>query len=444
MKITSKNYGDGSFVEIESAKIKDDYRIKMIRNNAITGLLAPSLMRLDNSLKLSFRVDGLTSLNDYLRREAFTGRVLEHFLRKLVELVSGMTRYLLYPDELVISMSGIYYSRALDEFMFMYVPGERESFSVKLKKLFEEMMLIYDHTDSKDVIYLYRIYSKLLQDNFTPRLFAGCLEKRDAENEAFILEDGRFVRGPDDGGYVEGDNFNAGNNNFVNNNFLNDTFSGTDKEEKRLNSEILDIAVPVAVVLLATVTLLIIFGFAAVKFCIVIGILFSVYIFLILKNNRDDDEIDSSMREYFEAAGEGEGGALVPRGTETDAETGAEIRTEIRAGVSEKEVAIREEKNSFLVISTLAKYQPYMLKEGLNHIGRSRDMDYSIPSEGISRAHAVLNLTGGELMIRDEGSTNGTFINNKRINTGVWTNIFCGCLIRLGTEEFFLTKNEAE
>jgi len=49
-------------------------------------------------------------------------------------------------------------------------------------------------------------------------------------------------------------------------------------------------------------------------------------------------------------------------------------------------------------------------------IGRKEDCDLRIPLAEVSRRHAQLTLKGGKLVLRDLGSANGTFVNNKRIN----------------------------
>lgn len=48
-------------------------------------------------------------------------------------------------------------------------------------------------------------------------------------------------------------------------------------------------------------------------------------------------------------------------------------------------------------------------------IGRSRDNDIVLDNPGVSSRHAVVETRGNTHMLVDKGSTNGTFINNKRI-----------------------------
>jgi pSer/pThr/pTyr-binding forkhead associated (FHA) protein len=51
-------------------------------------------------------------------------------------------------------------------------------------------------------------------------------------------------------------------------------------------------------------------------------------------------------------------------------------------------------------------------------IGRSAECDISIPVEEISRRHALVKPNASGLQVEDLGSSNGTYINNKRVQTG--------------------------
>jgi pSer/pThr/pTyr-binding forkhead associated (FHA) protein len=54
----------------------------------------------------------------------------------------------------------------------------------------------------------------------------------------------------------------------------------------------------------------------------------------------------------------------------------------------------------------------------------------------VSAVHAVLKVEGGQLMVRDENSNNGTVVNGNRLPPGLWTPVPNGSLLRLGPAEF--------
>lgn len=57
-------------------------------------------------------------------------------------------------------------------------------------------------------------------------------------------------------------------------------------------------------------------------------------------------------------------------------------------------------------------------------VGRGKDCDLRIVAEGISRQHLKITREGDKLMIEDLGSSNGTFINEERIQKVEFTTFF--------------------
>jgi pSer/pThr/pTyr-binding forkhead associated (FHA) protein len=68
-------------------------------------------------------------------------------------------------------------------------------------------------------------------------------------------------------------------------------------------------------------------------------------------------------------------------------------------------------------------------------IGRQQDSDIPVPAEEISRHHARLQVTAEGVLVEDMSSANGTFINDKRVQTGV---LKPGEELRLDTVRFML------
>lgn len=68
-------------------------------------------------------------------------------------------------------------------------------------------------------------------------------------------------------------------------------------------------------------------------------------------------------------------------------------------------------------------------------IGRHHECDISIPSEEISRRHAQVKPTAEGIMVEDLGSSNGTFINGQRVQSGLLKN---GDELRLDAIRFML------
>lgn len=72
---------------------------------------------------------------------------------------------------------------------------------------------------------------------------------------------------------------------------------------------------------------------------------------------------------------------------------------------------------------------------GPTTIGRAQECDISVPTEEISRRHAMVKPTQDGLAVEDLGSANGTYINGQRVQTGL---LKPGDELRLDTIRFLL------
>lgn len=57
------------------------------------------------------------------------------------------------------------------------------------------------------------------------------------------------------------------------------------------------------------------------------------------------------------------------------------------------------------------------LDEGAHILGRDPNADVFLNQRGVSRRHACLTISGGQAMIEDIGSKNGTFVGNQRVES---------------------------
>ena len=78
---------------------------------------------------------------------------------------------------------------------------------------------------------------------------------------------------------------------------------------------------------------------------------------------------------------------------------------------------------------------------GTMTVGRASECGISVPSEEISRQHAKLQVMPDGIAVEDLGSANGTFINDKRVHTGM---LKPGEELRLDTVRFMLVAPHLE
>ncbi len=113
------------------------------------------------------------------------------------------------------------------------------------------------------------------------------------------------------------------------------------------------------------------------------------------------------------------------------------------ATIDDEAVVLSEDRHPYLVIYTGNDSGcRYKLNSGFMTIGRSPEADISIEDERISRIHCVIKLLGHTITIEDKGSTNGTYVDARKISRA---QLLPGASLQLGHSIMKIEyKTEAE
>ncbi len=112
-------------------------------------------------------------------------------------------------------------------------------------------------------------------------------------------------------------------------------------------------------------------------------------------------------------------------------------RTEILAGMSQKPVVLK--KARFVVTAGRDEGKEIVLESPLVSIGTLPENSLVLTDPTVSRRHAVVEETSGGYILRDLGSTNGTFLEGARVREGY---LSTGSIIRLGQTEMIFSPLE--
>ncbi len=86
----------------------------------------------------------------------------------------------------------------------------------------------------------------------------------------------------------------------------------------------------------------------------------------------------------------------------------------------------------------------YPLNIGVTKVGRARECQVWLESDKVSRVHAELHRAADTLELIDLGSTNGTFLNDKRLQANLPHSLDVGDEIRFGDQVFKLNVDELD
>jgi len=81
---------------------------------------------------------------------------------------------------------------------------------------------------------------------------------------------------------------------------------------------------------------------------------------------------------------------------------------------------------------------PIDINEGIYRIGREPEVnEYCIPRPGISRNHASLSCENGVVRLKDMDSTNGTYVNQRRLQGMTAEELHYGDVVSFAGEEYY-------
>ena len=403
MMILSTNKGISRYFEVCDISLADNYEIKMLKENSLDHITSVDIREVDGDKSLMVKVDGMMTLSGRYSRRAPDINDIKSLMRDIRKCLVEMKNYLLSPGSLVINFKYILFDVEKELYRFIYVPGHTMSFRDQMKELFEEIMVIFDHKDREGVSYLYDLYSYFLRENFTPELFCKIV-KADEKCEVKKNSSGRET-------FYREESILVGDKSGVEEELIREIdipeIDDSKEESLAINKSMYMLA-SVATVVVAVV-LYIVFGIPSLKFSAVLFVSLSIYILVDVmhfKEKKETEEIDRIMAKQMEREIPDDNPIVInePKDEELDVDTSVLAMNRENETVS-KLVPLSDDGGEVI-----------LLIEGDTRIGRKKSLcDYCIDDSSVSRVHAIISKNDKVVRVRDAGSTNGTFINDRRI-----------------------------
>ena len=403
MMILSRNKGISNYYEVCDVELSGNYEEKMLIYNHMNYLPEAEIRTLDNNKSMYVKVDGFSPLSNIYGRCVPTMQDVMGLVGDIKNCIKEIREYLLNPACLVLNLKYILYDEQTRTHKFIYIPNTIRGFKDQIKQMFEEIMRIFDHKNRDGVVFLYEMYSRFLVDNFSPDIFCKVVEEFE----------GRFVEEKDN--VIEEDNSFFSDSDYT---YAEDDF----KEQKSFYM------LASAAAVITSIVLLIIFGPKSFKFSAVIIAALIIYIItdyyhLKSKERRPDiqiieegNEAEKTAVKHYEkkvaAQYDKRFDKQIDEQFEIHSEPAPDSWTDSTTVLSNDE----EEGVSKLIPCDEGSKDQIFLIEGETKIGRQTSVcDYCINEPSISRVHAIIEKIGNKLLIRDAGSTNGTYINDTRL-----------------------------
>lgn len=463
MEISLNSKGSKNVVEITGVPSRTSYEEKMLTFNQLNYIPPFSEIEIDGHKKFCFTIDGLVSLAEIFHRVHPGKAELIEMLNGLSACIAEMKQLLLNPSHLILSLQWIFFDQKRKHFLFLMVPGQEEDFPAQFKGLLEEMMKVFCHTNREEEVFLYEIYSKSLVDRFSPDyLFENlpawiCTNEKMLSEEKIKQEEASCKRA-EKNFLVERD---PQGKNVIPANELDQEIETTKIPRVYFYMGLGIFVLMVLGVILFSVVSLKVTGVAAAGY-----VIYVLAVYFQAKNRAEEQEIEQAFLDEKIKGKEGRirnenkvKGAVFAKDDICPKqeifskqenfpkqeifpkpESGGDRECSLALDANRNQEIIRKDEKSeyHLIPLNPDQAQEILLQRGRTILGRRRaDCDVVISVMGVSRKHAAIDVVEGRVYVTDLSSTNGTYVEDKKMPPNATWEIRHGNRIRFGGIEFY-------
>lgn len=414
-----------NYVKITSDNYTDDYCMKMLESNDITGFVGVSRCEINDCVYHMYNISGCQSLTACYEDKEIKYSEIVKLCEDILAGIRAMEEYMLDPDGAIFDKDYLFWNKEERVWKIVYNTNEAVPVRNRLKRVFEFILNRLDHTDPAAVMYGYGIYKRVCDDiipiesifNNASACFEGiknCDKNNEKERTCTDIS-------------IE-------TKSIINNRIIPEEVA----QDSEINFTIKHMLVPA--VIIAALAIIITAG-------VILGKIKPVWLFLLpvtvclfailyvllygrfLSQQTVEEKISvpyENMRHEIKFENHCQN---------------AENKTEIinAPGGGGNKTTILGQIPRLVQLS--AKGEDGKEIRGIEHpiydspfvIGSSSDSDIVIDACGVSRNHARLSKEGELWFIKDLNSTNGTFVNDHRLSAYEMCPMRDGDIIRLGS-----------
>lgn len=176
MEITFTREDNTNYLKISriNQEKPSTYRIKMLSNNKIPGLLAVQDRTVNNSVEYYYDIKSykpVTAL--YETRDISVGEIVK-ILQCLDKSIAGLDGYFLEKDGILLNPRCVMMDTEENRAYFAYIPGKENAFEEELRKFIEFILEHMEHSDRNKTIRFYEAYQDVIRGDSD---IGGIIEK---------------------------------------------------------------------------------------------------------------------------------------------------------------------------------------------------------------------------------------------------------------------------
>lgn len=408
----------------------NNYQIAMIRSNTIGGMLKCNVRTIDNKSSLYYEITSKQPLERVFEKQLMKYRDIQKLITGIKAMIEKVEEYLLDCNSLLIEPEYIYMNVETEEMYFCYIPGYQKAITSSFHQLAEFVFNKIDHKDKEGVVLGYELYQQTLGDNYSISSIMEHFYKKKKtiyeEYEEEIIEESLGEDG------VEAEN------EISDQEYKKDIQSNGIERYNKKTKSVKDLVIGIMITLLVVF----IIGYFMISRYIIhmnliqifggVLLLGSLLLYLYIqkiKKQKEDLNKESVVVQIEEDTNEKEDkeeviyGKMI-RKSEKEIFGNTSLLAFKSQGEGRKLVSLGMEEDLIII------NYPYL-------IGKIETIvDGVVPNHMVSRIHAKITKEEGKFYITDLNSTNGTFLNSKRMESNATLELKIGDELCFGELKF--------
>lgn len=189
MEMYYMSKGIDNFIEVNAGEYlrekssPNSYRLKMLENNDIEGLIKPICLEVDGRITLKYNTCSCYVLDRLFLKLKPDGGFLQILMNQIENLLWRIKAFLLVADDVVLRPEYMFYNWGEKSLKLIYIPGYGKNIKLQMKGFLEYMMKIFDHRDQNGVRYMYQMYDLVCEDTFSMEDFNYRLEETNGQDD---------------------------------------------------------------------------------------------------------------------------------------------------------------------------------------------------------------------------------------------------------------------
>lgn len=150
----------------DKSQDETDYRVRMLLDNKINGLLPVSHRMINGESKYYYEINSLQSMDRVYAKDELDHQQLCNLLKGCIRLYDALEEYLLDGSQIILKPEFIYLNMDSLEPYFVYYPYYENDARDSFAAFIEDLLRKVDHTDEQAVMLAYQVYRYTRNQNY--------------------------------------------------------------------------------------------------------------------------------------------------------------------------------------------------------------------------------------------------------------------------------------